>query len=139
MPISFWSLLAFCGWTLGLVGFGIGPYRLWKVQKRELRVSEIRSDKPHGSERFQRLLRAHVNCTENLPVFASLVFLGHATHVQSPAFGTLGVAVVLFRMGQSIAHIISVRGYWVTARFLCYVGQFASFIAMGVLIAMNAA
>src|SRR4051812_41760854 len=66
MFIPLWCLLAFAGWTLGIVAFGIAPIRYLAVLRGRARVSDFRADVPQGSDRYQRVMRAHVSCVENL-------------------------------------------------------------------------
>lgn len=57
-------------------------------------------------EWYQRLHRAHLNTTENAPVFASLVVCSVLLGVKSPIIAKLCVLSVLARILQSICHII---------------------------------
>src|SRR5688572_8975920 len=65
MTVSLRALLAFCGWTLFLIGC-LGVVRSLGIRQGKIRLSEIRAEKPQLTERHQRLVRAHANCTENL-------------------------------------------------------------------------
>ena len=65
-----------------------------------------------------RITRAHMNCVENLPVFAALV----AAAGLSGQFGVMeGTAmyVLYARIGQSVAHLISTAPVmvWIRATF----------------------
>jgi uncharacterized MAPEG superfamily protein len=131
-------LLAFAAWTLALLAFGVGPIRLTAIARGELRASQVRSEVPQLGERFQRLHRAHLNCVENLPVFASVVLTAHVLGYQSTSMNVLALLVVGMRVVQSTAHIASGRGHAITVRFTAFVAQFVSMAAMLALTALYA-
>ncbi len=133
MPLSYWSLLGFVVWTLALVVLGIGIPRLTAIQRQEARPNSFVANVPHGSERYQRTLRAHMNCVENLPVFFVLVWLGAELHVPGSLFQIAAMLVLPARILQSSAHIVSGRNRAVLFRFAFYLVQLACF---GVLTAM---
>jgi hypothetical protein len=73
MTVPQWALLGFAVWTL-LVLFGtVGVYRWSRILTGRVRISEWQADVPQGSEWYLRAMRAHMNCVENLPVFAAIV------------------------------------------------------------------
>ena len=93
------------------------------------------ADVPQGSERYRRTMRAHVNCVENLPIFAALVLLGRAIALDSATFEMLAVIVVPARVLQSSIHIASGSNRAVLARFWCFAVQFVCFFGMAALLA----
>jgi uncharacterized MAPEG superfamily protein len=79
MTVPQWALLGFAVWTL-LVLFGtVGVYRWSRILTGRVRISEWQADRPQGSDWYQRAMRAHMNCVENLPVFAAIVLCATAT------------------------------------------------------------
>ncbi len=83
MTVPQWALLGFAVWTL-LVLFGtVGVYRWSRILTGRVGISEWQADQPQGSEWYQRAMRAHMNCVENLPVFAALVLCATATGANS--------------------------------------------------------
>lgn len=71
-----------------------------------------------------RLCRAHANCFENLPAFATLVlvalFTGHAA-VTDP----LALWLVAARVCQSCTHLVSIRNWALNLRFAFFAAQMA--------------
>ena len=83
MTIPQWALLGFAVWTL-LVLFGtVGVYRWSRILTGRVRISEWQADQPQGSDWYRRALRAHMNCVENLPVFAAIVLCATASGANS--------------------------------------------------------
>jgi uncharacterized MAPEG superfamily protein len=133
MLLSQWALLGFVTWTLLLVLIGIGATRISQVMRGEARANSFNPSVPHGSERYQRSMRAHANCVENLPVFAALVLLGSLLAVPGPLFQAAAFAVLPARVLQSLVHIASNRNRAVLARFAFFSVQL---ICFGVMIAL---
>lgn len=134
MPTPLLALLAFVAWTLLIVVAGIGAVRVSKVLRGEAKPNAFPANVPHGSERYQRTLRAHANCVENLPVFASVVLIGEVVGFRSGAFDTLSVVYVAARMAQTIAHIASGRSRIINIRFVFFLVQILCVISMGALL-----
>lgn len=130
MPLSYWALIGFVVWTLLLLVGGIGVTRLSAIRRREARPNSFNPSVPHGSEGYQRRMRAHLNCVENLPIFAALVLLGGALGVPGPLFQQAAFAVLPARVGQSIAHMASGRNRAVLVRFAFYCVQLLCFAVM---------
>jgi len=111
------ALAGFAGWTLLLL-----------LTVANLRVANFFTGKkainafsPTGEDLpgfGQRVTRAHLNCTENLPVFAALVVAAGLSGQFSIMEGTV-MYVLYARIGQSVAHMISTAALvvWVRATF----------------------
>ena len=138
MPLALWSLLGFVLWTIGLLLAGVGFPRIRAVKRGESRPSEFRADVPHGSERYRRTVRAHLNCVENLPIFAALVLMASVIGLRSVPFDGLAIAVLPLRLAQSITHVISGSSRAVLVRFTFFLLQLACVLAMAGLIAAHA-
>lgn len=134
MHLSYWSLLGFTLWTLLVLFFGIGVTRISQVMRKEARANSFNPSVPHGSEAYQRRMRAHLNCVENLPVFASLVLLGAMLGMTGPWFQLAAFTVLPARVGQSVAHIASGRNRATLVRFAFFTIQLVCFTIMGVLL-----
>ncbi len=139
MAYSLWSLLGFTVWTLLLVLAGIGLPRFRAVLVDKVRANTFVPGTPHGSERYQRTMRAHMNCIENLPVFASLVLLGALLKLDSALFELTALIVLPARVLQSVTHVISGRSRAVLVRFGFFSIQFVCFVTMAAVIARHAA
>jgi uncharacterized MAPEG superfamily protein len=130
VTLSQWALLGFVAWTLLLLVGTIGLTRISAIIKKEARPNQFNPAVPHGSERYQRSMRAHMNCVENLPVFAALVLLGAQLGVQSASFQAAALAVLPARVGQSVAHVASGRNTAVLVRFTFFSVQLLCFAWM---------
>jgi len=100
VSLAFWMLLGFVTWTLLLMVIGIGVYRWTMIFRGAAELTSFPGDVPHGSVAYRRLVRAHANCLENLPVFAVIVLVGAVTGLH-PA-GTDALAATT--MGALLAH-----------------------------------
>ncbi len=132
-------LVAFSLWTLALVLLGVVPYRAGQVLLKKARANSFTPAVPHGPDWYQRLMRAHANAAENLPVFAALVVVGELSGVSArvPALGTLAVVVCVARVGQTVAHLSSGRSVVVNVRFAFFSTQLLAMVAMGVLLLLR--
>jgi uncharacterized MAPEG superfamily protein len=137
MLLSYWALLGFVAWTLLLLVLGIGVTRVGQVMRHEARANSFNPQVPHGTEAYQRRMRAHLNCVENLPIFAALVLLGGLLGVSGAVFQAAAFAVLPMRIGQSVAHIASGRNRAVLVRFGFFSAQLVCFAIMLVLLALR--
>ena len=117
-------LVFFAVWTLALVGFGIGAFRVSSVLRGRAKPNAFPADKPHpGPGWYHRCIRAHANCVENLPVFASVVLTAAVSGAASSTLDTLAVVYVAARVGQSVAHVASGRSLVINVRFTFFLVQ----------------
>lgn len=138
MAWSLWSLLGFWTWTLLTVVVGIGVPRLHAIFVGKVQPSALRADVKHGSERFQRTQRAHMNCVENLPVFAALVLTARSAGLDDSTFEVLALIVLPARIAQTLVHIASGRNRAVLARFSFFLIQLVCVFGMTVIVAAHA-
>lgn len=129
------ALLFFAMWTLGLVVLGLGPYRVGMVLAGQARPNAFPASTPHGPDWYQRLMRAHANCVENLPVFGVIVGVGHAVGLTGGTFGSLAVGVAVARVGQSLMHISSGRSRVINVRFAFFAAQVVMMLIMAAMAA----
>jgi uncharacterized MAPEG superfamily protein len=137
MLLSQWALLGFVVWTLLLVLVGIGAPRIGAVMSKRAHPNSFNAAVPHGSERYQRTMRAHANCIENLPVFAVLVLLGALLGMTGWLFQAVAFAVLPARVLQSVAHVASGRNGAVLVRFTFFSVQLTCFLVMAALLALH--
>jgi uncharacterized MAPEG superfamily protein len=116
----------------------IGLPRVSAIVRRQARPTSFNAAVPHGSERYQRSMRAHANCVENLPVFAALVLLGSARAVPGDLFQLAAFAVLPARILQTVAHIWSGRSRAVLARFVFFCVQLVGFAILAVELVLQA-
>lgn len=130
MTTPLWCLLGFAAWTQCLVLLGIGPYRVGKVLFAKARPGSFPAAIPHGPDWYQRLMRAHANCVENLPVFGAVVLTGAVIGYQNATFDQLAVVYLLARIGQTTAHLSSGRGLVINVRFVFFLTQVLAVLGM---------
>ena len=105
MTVPQWALLGFSVWTL-LVLFGtVGVYRWARILTGRARISQWQADQPQGSDWYQRAMRAHMNCVENLPVFAGIVLCATAAGADSRLLDVLAGAILIARVCQTTVHL----------------------------------
>lgn len=139
MTVPLWALLAFALWTLLLLLSTVGVYRWRRILTGVTPIKDFRADKIEGADWYQRSMRAHANCVENLPVFATIVFALHASQLGGAGVSALTIAVVVARVLQSLTHVCFAQTNNVAAlRFLFFFVQIVGFAALIVLIIRHA-
>ena len=128
MPISLWCLCGFVAWTLILV-LTIGTIRVLQVLGGKAAPNAFPAGVPHGGDAYWRLNRAHLNCVENLPLFASVVLLAARLGVD-PLLDTLAPVYLAARLGQSTTHLLSGGPRAVQVRFTFFLLQALCLLAM---------
>jgi len=118
MNPAYTALAGFAGWTL-LLTLVMATNRMANLfAGAKIPINKF---SPTGEDLpgfGHRITRAHMNCVENLPVFAALVAVAGLS-------GQLGVMestvmyVLYARLGQSVAHLISTSPamVWIRATF----------------------
>jgi uncharacterized MAPEG superfamily protein len=138
MNIPVLVLLGFAAWTLlALIG-SVGVYRWSRILTGRASVVEWRADVPQGCEWYQRSMRAHMNCVENLPIFAALVVALMATGLQSPTIDALAITTLVARVGQTVVHITAPPSNPSAAlRFALFLVQVVCMIVIGTAIVVS--
>jgi len=131
-------LLLFAGWTLLPLLLVLAPIRILAVLRGKAKAGDFPADQPHGTDFYRRIMRAHMNCVENLPIFGTVVVVGTLAGISSTTFDHLAIAAIVARVGQTIAHVASGRGLVINIRFTFFAIQVGCFIAMGVMCVMGA-
>ncbi|HEY8949194.1 MAG TPA: MAPEG family protein [Rhizomicrobium sp.] len=106
LPESVIALVFYALWAIALV-LMIAIDRLLLIFRGQVKNNEFLSGVPHGNESYWRINRAQLNTVENLPIFAVIVLAAWIAGVESPLFNLLAMVVLVFRIIQSIIHIIS--------------------------------
>lgn len=139
MSIPVWVLLGFAGWTLLILFATVGVYRWSRILTGRATVREWRADEDQGRDWYRRAMRAHMNCVENLPVYAAIVVAILASGVSGPWLDGLALALLGFRVVHSLWHIALTQTEVVAAiRFSLYFVQIGILFAMGIFVAVNA-
>jgi len=139
MNLSLWMLLSFACWTLLVLLVGVGVRRWLLIFSGRAALTSFPGDTAHGSPAYRRAVRAHANCVENLPVFAAIVLVASAAHLDPPAMGELAIAVVAARIMQTTVHtLLPENKVTVAVRFAFFLVQVLAMIAMAILVATEA-
>ncbi len=140
MTVPQWALLGFAVWTL-LVLFGtVGVYRWSRILTGRVRISEWQADAPQGSDWYQRAMRAHMNCVENLPVFAAIVLCATAAGADSRLLDLLAGAILVARIGQTTVHLaLTPSDLAASVRLAFFFVQAVCMLAMAASVAVSAA
>ena len=139
MTIPMWVLLGFAAWTLALLFGSVGVYRWSRILTGRASVHEWRADVAQGCAWYQRAMRAHMNCVENLPVYGAVALAAHETGTSGIGLDGLAIAFLAARIGQSVVHVALPQTEPVaTLRFTLFFVQVLCVIAMGVLVIVRA-
>lgn len=123
MTTPLYCLLGFAAWTLLLAVSAILTHRVPEVLRGRAASNDFPADTPHGPGWYRRLLRAHANCVENLPVFAAVVLVAAVAGVTDATMDRLAQAYLAARVLQSLSHVASGSAFAVNARFTFFVAQ----------------
>lgn len=122
-------VLLFGAWTALLV-LTIGLWRAVLV----LRGRPANDFSPAGGDHtraYDRLIRVHLNCVENLPPFAAVVLALEVAGLGDGVLGTLAMVLVAARVCQSLVHLASTSSMAVQVRFTFFLTQQ---VALGVMV-----
>ena len=135
MSFPLWMLLGFAMWTAGVLVFAIGTYRFSRIFTGRAGMASFPADGREGAGWYQRAMRAHANCIENLPLFTAVVFALYAAGVASPAADALSATALGARVVQSLVHISTVQtDAVVTVRFTFFFIQLLCFVGIAVIV-----
>ena len=121
MTPSSLALVLYAAWTLLLL-IGIAALRTRETLARRRPRNGFAVFGEDVSAFSERLCRAHANCYENLPAFATLLLVALVTdhaHITDP----LALWLVAARIGQSVTHVISTRNWALNLRFTFFIAQ----------------
>jgi uncharacterized MAPEG superfamily protein len=125
MTIPLWCLMVFVLWTVALV------VALSVVRLRHLRAGGSSRDfgVPDDRRLMWRLYRAHLNCLENLPLFASVVLVATVRRIGGHWLDGLAILYLVARLGQTTVHVApgaglqgNLRGAFLVVQLACLLG-----------------
>ncbi len=92
-----------------------------------------------GSDWYQRAMRAHANCIENLPVFGVIVFAAYVAGVSTPSIDTMCRVILIARVTQSIIHVaLNQTNLIAFIRFCAFFTQIICFVWIAVIVLTHA-
>jgi uncharacterized MAPEG superfamily protein len=116
------ALLGLAAWMLVLL-FVMVNQRGLLVLSGKMRVNAFAPDGSNTPEGFgRRLVRAHANCVENLPLLFAVLLYALATGNTAITDG-LAVLLLAARIFQSVMHLISTSPIFVWLRFAGFMVQ----------------
>lgn len=116
------ALLLFAAWTLVLMFAYVG-YRVTLVLANKKKANSwTRGAAVEDPPFVVRAHHAHLNCVENLPVFAAIV-LAAAALGKSPVVDAVAGLYLLARVAQGVVHLISTNHWMVFLRANLFVVQ----------------
>jgi uncharacterized MAPEG superfamily protein len=123
------ALLLFAAWTLALM-FIYSGYRVVLVLTMKSRADAWGRARPDTDPPFiQRAHHAHLNCVENLPVFAAIVLAAHFLG-KAPVVDAVAVWVLVLRLAQSLTHLAGVSHWHVFVRANFFILQALLYLYM---------
>jgi len=122
MNTSEFALLGYAAWTLSLLG-GIALLRGALTVSGQRAANSFAISGEDVSPFSARLCRAHANCYENLPAFASIVLLAIVSG-NADITDPLALWALAARIGQSTTHLVSTSNRAVQLRFAFLFAQY---------------
>lgn len=119
------ALIGFAAWTLLLVVLAVG-WRVLEVLRGKPANSWTRGAAAETPALVKRMEHAHLNCLENLPIFAVIVLAAQAIG-KSAVVDAVAAWVLYARIAQSVTHLIGVSHWLVLIRATFYTVQLALF------------
>jgi uncharacterized MAPEG superfamily protein len=123
------ALLLFAAWTLALMFAYVGYRVVLVLAMKKPANSWGRDDRNEDPAILVRAKHAHLNCLENLPVFAAIVLAGVALG-KSGVVDPVAPWVLYARLAQSVTHLIGVSHWLVFIRANFLVIQALLFVYM---------
>lgn len=122
------ALIGFTAWTLAMVFVVVG-WRVVEVLRGKPANSWTRGMSIESPSFVKRAEHAHLNCLENLPVFAVIVLVAQALGKGS-AIDALAAWVLYARIAQSSVHLIGIQPMLVLVRATLFGIQYGLFAYM---------
>ena len=125
------ALLIYIVWTL-ILALSYATYRLPLVLTGKKTANHWERGNPVDDPAILiRAKAAHLNCLENLPLFAALVLVAAATG-QSETVNAVAGFIVAARIGQSLVHLIGTSFPLVFVRASLFLAQVALMLYLAV-------
>ena len=119
---SAFALLGLVAWTVLLVLLLVNQRGLLVMSGR-MKVNVFAADGSNTPGTFgQRLVRAHANCVENVPLFCAVLLYAMVTQ-QTVITDPLAPALLVARIVQSVVHLLSTSALAVWVRFAAFFVQ----------------
>ena len=139
MTIPLWVMLGFAAWTLAILTAAVGVYRWYHIIFGTAKIAGWSPVNPEGAGWYQRAMRAHMNCVENLPVYGAVALVAAMAGVGGRVMDDLAIVFIVARIGQSLVHISRPQTERVVAlRFTLFFVQCICVAWMGILVALGA-
>ena len=139
MTVPQWALLGFAVWTLLVLLATVGIYRWSRILTGRTNISTWRADVPQGSDWYRRAIRAHMNCVENLPVFAAIIVCVSVVGAGGRLVDFLAGGVLLARICQTVVHLAAAPANTTALmRFMLFLAQIIFMLWMAILTAIAA-
>ena len=128
------ALLLFAAWTLVLMFTYVGYRVALVLAMKKPANSWGRDEKTDDPAFLVRAKHAHLNCLENLPVFAAIVLAAVALG-KSPVVDQVAAFVLYARLAQSAVHLVGVNHWlvFVRANFLLVQAALFAYMIWGLL------
>lgn len=119
---SAFALLGLVAWTVLLVLLVVNQRGLLVMSGR-MKVNAFAADGSTTPGAFgQRVVRAHANCVENVPLFCAVLLYAMVTQ-QTLITDPLAPALLVARIVQSLVHLLSTSALAVWVRFAAFFVQ----------------
>lgn len=103
-------------------------------------LTDFPADTPHGSPAYRRMMRAHANCVEVLPIYTAIVVVATAVGVDTLRLDVLAEVLIGARVLQTLTHVsFTETNATVALRFIFFFAQIICMVWMGVIVATYAA
>ena len=123
------ALLLFAAWTLTLMFVYVGYRTALVLTATKLANSWTRGQPTDDPPFITRAQHAHLNCVENLPVFAAIVLAAHAVGKPSVA-DSVSSFVLYARLAQSGVHLVGTTPSLVFVRAVLFTVQALLYLYM---------
>jgi uncharacterized membrane protein YecN with MAPEG domain len=117
----------------------VGVHRWTLILSGRAQIHAFPPDAPSGPDWYRRATRAHLNCIENLPVYASIIVVLSLVGVHGRLVDALCCIVLGARVCQTTTHVGFVQtARAVSIRFSFFTLQLLSMLGLIVLIGAQA-
>lgn len=139
MTTPLWVLLAFAVWTLLVLIAGVGFYRTRRILTGKAEPVDFPGGVVEGTGFYARATRAHANCLETLPVYASLALIAAVLRIDTQGLDVAAIILLIGRICQSLIHMsLPITNLTVRVRGLFFLAQVIAMLWMAVIIARAA-
>ncbi len=127
------ALLIYLLWA-AFMAVAVVSYRSLFILTGRKAMTEFPADQVEGTPFYRRLVRAHLNTLENLPLYCVLVLAATLLN-RLPAVDAVAYWIIVARVLQSLIHMVSGSSLAVALRFTCFFVQLAliAWVAFGLL------